>query len=283
MVDTTSSFSMYVCIDGAWDYRRWCLESIILGTCALEHVPKTTLSIACSLLNKELSLCETFLKADERNFHCWSYRRYIVDCLLRLWKIDNNVGPIWNSIHENEMSFSLIKIQENFSNYSAYHHRSVYIQCMSDVSQKKKQIELELKIIENAMFTEPDDQSIWWYFQFILRWIKDGITLETETHSITESSNNSNCGYTLTEFMNMLEKQIATLSDLLGLEPDCKWCKVGLITVLNTILDISSSTKGASLEILDVNKYNDLKDALLDDLCVTDPMHIQHYLSQKQL
>jgi len=53
---------------GAWHYRKWCLQSAKYDETV---VVKT-----------ELSLTAAFLLRDERNFHCWSYRRYVVSHLL---------------------------------------------------------------------------------------------------------------------------------------------------------------------------------------------------------
>jgi hypothetical protein len=112
----------------------------------------------------ELDLCRSFLKLDQRNFHCWNYRRNVVDLLIELSSQPKQ------QIIERELRFSIDKIHENFSNYSAFHHRSIYIRSLS-VSFSALFPE-ELSLVLNAVFTEPDDQSAWWYFQFLLDWAK---------------------------------------------------------------------------------------------------------------
>ena len=99
-----------------------------------------------------------FLKEDQRNFHCWNYRRFIVTL--------GNIKP------DLEYEFSNEKIKENFSNYSAFHHRSVYIVLIIknnnyNLDIMKDLVNEEIDIITNAIFTEPDDQSSWWYLLFL--------------------------------------------------------------------------------------------------------------------
>lgn len=116
---------------GAWHHRQWILNRIHMD------------------VESELELCQQYLKADQRNFHCWNYRRYLVA-----------TGGVSN---ENELEFSTLKIEENFSNYSAFHHRSVYIRAL-DIPVVEL-IDQEMAIVESAIFTDPFDQSAFWYYQ----------------------------------------------------------------------------------------------------------------------
>ncbi|XP_059140969.1 geranylgeranyl transferase type-2 subunit alpha-like [Physella acuta] len=109
--------------------------------------------------NRELELCNQFLQYDERNFHCWDYRRFVVK--------RSNVSP------EAEFEFSMSKISNNFSNYSSWHYRSKLLPILfPDPSQpmgvSEEALLKEYELVQNGFFTDPDDQSNWFYHRWLM-------------------------------------------------------------------------------------------------------------------
>lgn len=125
---------------GAWSHRAW----------AMEAFPGMD-------WDKELSLCNLFLDMDERNFHCWDYRRFV--CSRTKVSL------------EKELEFTMQKIATNFSNYSAWHYRSSLLPKISPGAVPgtvKEEILLEeYSLVQNATFTDPSDQSAWFYHRWL--------------------------------------------------------------------------------------------------------------------
>jgi hypothetical protein len=71
--------------------------------------------------------------------------------------------PAANVSPEAELAYSQEKIQENFSNYSAFHHRSNFMK--TNATSLMTVLPPEFSIVK-----KPDDQSAWWYHQFLLTW-----------------------------------------------------------------------------------------------------------------
>lgn len=129
----------------SWHHRCW----------TLEHSPNAN-------WEREVQLCSKYLKMDERNFHTWDYRRYVVEKA--------------NISKQKELDFCTEKIKANFSNYSSWHHRSLLLPQLypyeGDVQPKRamneEKLKEELEMVLTAAFTDPNDSSAWFYQRWLL-------------------------------------------------------------------------------------------------------------------
>ncbi|CAN0108852.1 unnamed protein product, partial [Ectocarpus sp. 13 AM-2016] len=107
----------------------------------------------------------------------------------------------------------LTAAEQNFSNYSAFHFRSKVLPRMveeagHDRLAKKDPTPPYANTTQQAMFTEPADQSVWWYHHFLLTWADDG------ADSCCDSE----------RYENVLRAEAATLGELIEVEGRCKVC-----------------------------------------------------------
>ncbi|KAG0411648.1 hypothetical protein HPB47_011252 [Ixodes persulcatus] len=107
--------------------------------------------------DRELRLCNLLLEQDERNFNGWDYRRLVCQHA--------------KVTLEKELSFTMDKIAANFSNYSAWHYRSSLLPKVHAGSREgtvKEDVLLEeYSLVQNATFTDPGDQSGWFYHRWL--------------------------------------------------------------------------------------------------------------------
>jgi geranylgeranyl transferase type-2 subunit alpha len=151
---------------------------------------------------REIELCDSALESDQRNFHCWNYRRFV----------ENS----FNVPNEQELAFTTKKIEQNFSNYSSWHQRS-YI--LSKIYEDKPDefnqvIASELEWIQNAFYTSPEDQSAWFYH----RWL---------THMVKQ--------YNPSNFESIVEEELQKIEELLVEEPNSKWATLTTIFLMHEL------------------------------------------------
>ncbi|CAM9190488.1 unnamed protein product [Scytosiphon promiscuus] len=231
----------------AWHHHKWALERGL------------TLLGGRWVRRQEISLLfPSHCKVYGRNFHCWAHRMWVAEQM--------------GLSAQEEFDFTTDKIKQNFSNYSAFHFRSkVLPRMVAEAGHDRWQLlSDELELTHDAMFTEPADQSVWWYHHFLLTWAEESVTsVDAERYE------------------NFLRAEAATLEELIEVEDRCKWAELALLLVsqrLANALDrraeapveepVERSGVGGDEEARKVRERCRGMAARLSDL---DPMHGQFY------
>ncbi|KAH7237444.1 uncharacterized protein BKA55DRAFT_542984 [Fusarium redolens] len=190
-----------------WNYRLWTLDRAI---------ERLDVSIARRIWEEELGLVSKMLTKDRRNFHAWGYRRHVVAQL---------ESPVLNgqSLVEPEFEYTTKKIHEDLSNFSAWHNRSQLITRLlnerkADDASRKALLDTELEIIREALNVGPEDQSLWYYHQFLV------LNLANPASSRQIAPN-----LTAEERKSYIDDEVTEIKDLLQDYKDTKWIYEALI------------------------------------------------------
>jgi geranylgeranyl transferase type-2 subunit alpha len=210
-----------------WNHRSWLLAT------ATEHLPAKT---AVQLWQGELALDGKMLALDSRNFHAWDYRRKIVSELERLSN---------KSMVEPEFEYTTKMIQSNLSNFSAWHNRSQLIPRLLDersasAEDRKKLFDGEFELITTALYTDPYDQSLWSYHQYLMS------TLDPQ--SPTNSADYARNTAVLSPVSNAdrlayLEQELDSIKEMLDGAEDCKYIYQALLEYSGRYLDVDAGNK----------------------------------------
>ena len=135
----------------------WALQQVI------EYLDTST---ARRIWEEELVLVTKMLHRDRRNFHAWTYRRHVI-LNLESSALDGS------SLVEPEFEYTTQKIRDDLSNFSAWHNRSKLIPRLLDErhcdgAERRKFLESELDYIRDGLNVGPEDQSLWYYHQFLV-------------------------------------------------------------------------------------------------------------------
>lgn len=184
-----------------WNFRQWLLAQ------AIQRLP---LPVARKIWETELGLVSKMLNKDQRNYHAWGYRRLVV-AQLESSKLDGK------SMAEDEFAYTTKMIRQSLSNFSAWHNRSQLIpkvleQRGADDKARAAFLGEELDLVRDALNVGPEDQSLWYYHQFLV----SQIVGDGNKPSITPA-------LTVDEKIAYLKHEIDEIKDLLEDYDNIKW------------------------------------------------------------
>lgn len=325
----------------AWFHRKWTVRHWLLLHSSSSS-SSTTDEQRSLMLQTELSLCASFLDKDERNFHCWNYRRFVVAAILELpalagcsdgsssssgssvvvkldgsWDVagggtDTVIGPqlaigtnnsteadaqqqqppppaaSTDEVVRSEFEYTSQRIEKNFSNCSAFHYRSKLLDLVLDadlreegISRRNEEGETyhtrldmargELEMIQSAVFTEPDDQTAWWYHRFVLAWARPA--------SMSHWTDQDAAAEAIESYAEVVEKEKESIRELVDAEGGkCKWGLLALHMVLSELDALESiSTDEDSRQAM-----REEANAYLDQLVVLDTDRETRYNSMRR-
>jgi geranylgeranyl transferase type-2 subunit alpha len=180
----------------------------------------------------ELQLINKMLHADSRNFHAWGYRRFVVSQIDRL-ATPSGEQPL--SLAESEFEYTTKSIKTNLSNFSAWHNRGQLIPQIlnernADSSARRAFLRAELSLISDAINTDPFDQSIWFYHQYLL----STISPSCPPHQLIVQDLTNN------ERQKYYEHEMGYISEIAEDEADCKWIYEALLGLAQACLEVDA-------------------------------------------
>ncbi|KAI9697334.1 MAG: Rab geranylgeranyltransferase [Bogoriella megaspora] len=202
-----------------WNHRNWLLHQ------AQSQLPS---SIALQLWQGELALVGKMLSLDSRNFHGWGYRRTIVD------KIEGLQG---RSMAETEYEYTTKAIQSNLSNFSAWHYRSKLIPRMlneqkADKTARRKTLNNEFQLIQNGLWTDPKDQSMWFYHQVLMKNVASSVAEESFVPDLSSADR-----------LGLIEREIKGIEEMIDGAEGCKWIFLALLQYAQMYLEFDAGNK----------------------------------------
>ncbi|PWN28547.1 protein prenylyltransferase [Jaminaea rosea] len=231
-----------------WNHRKWCLIEMPNEASSDEKNEglEAQAKLRAAKWQREMGLVNKMLELDPRNFHGWDYRRYLLTQIalasvhayasspsssqsLPSWPFTLTHPSTPTAIQTHhlqlaraELTYTLRKIEANFSNFSAWHQRSLVLPQVwgCETAETKsgdrwKKLDEEFDLVRQAMYTDPDDSSVWLYHA----WLVDQLD-HSEASSPEEQRDRQ---------AKSLQREMDSISELLEVEPESKWCLEALI------------------------------------------------------
>lgn len=204
-----------------WNYRLWVLQQANV---------RLDVAAARRIWEEELGLVSKMLTKDRRNFHAWGYRRHVVTQL---------ESPVLDgrSMVEPEFEYTTKMIHVDLSNFSAWHNRSQLIPQLlaerkSDDDSRKAFLDKELDLVREALNVGPEDQSLWFYHQYlVLNLVERGGSSPIAPH------------LTVDERKSYILREIVDIKDLLEDYDDIKWIYEALVEYTTALWQLTDQVR----------------------------------------
>lgn len=154
-----------------WHHRKW----MFIKIWELETQLHAQGKISKPCVAMDIKICDKFLMKDERNFHAWNYRCFLINYLLE--RFPDEALQVLNK----ELDFLQAKLDSNFSNYSAIHFKTKYLVRRHALSAgdrlsaddnyttlDMKVISAEVEFVKQGLFIAPYEQSLWIYIGWLV-------------------------------------------------------------------------------------------------------------------
>lgn len=169
------------------------------------------------------------LALDSRNFHGWGYRRTVVGEIERLSGV---------TMVEQEFEYTTKMIKTNLSNFSAWHKRSQLIprlltERQSSSKDRRKLLDCEFELITQALYTDPYDQSLWFYHQYLMSTLDPS---NSQSVPILDPCTNA-------DRVQYLEQELDSIQEMLDGAEDCKYIYQALLDYARRYMDVEADTK----------------------------------------
>lgn len=248
-----------------WGHRIWCLFQLQ--------------ELNAANWKFELLIVSKLLEMDSRNFLGWQYRRFVID------NIEKNIADaelLKNlKINVDEFNFTTSKINNNISNFSAWHNRTKLIPKIFSILHEIGDESLlqqddyklfqnphtllvhELDLVKTGMFMDSDDTSVWLY----LWWLLTNDIFVSYLHENSDSHS----------YEEIIQGQLNTIAEVNELEKDDHEQGWDNVWCLKTTLLLNSLIKReqGNATLLD----EDAK-VILQKLIEYDPLRKGRYLDQ---
>lgn len=219
LVQSELAFTIPLLIEFPKCYWIWGYRSFLLSVCDA-ILPA---GAARDFWVAELALDSKMLTKDRRNFHAWSYRRFIVSALesTATQNEGGSGGSTAKSMTESEFAYTYSMIKVDLSNFSAWHNRSklaprLLAERGADDAARKQFLDQELELAREGLNVGPEDQSLWYYHQFLMDQVIAVGAIGQEAKGLIAPN------LSLADRRDFVDREVAEIKDLLEDYADVK-------------------------------------------------------------